>query len=142
MKLHVLCVGRLKESYFQAAEDEYLKRLRRYVDAKVVEVKDDAALIAALPARARLIALDSRGETWSSEELAKKLVAEEELRGGGAPIAFLIGGADGLPTELLARAQLKLSFGRITLPHRLARIVLIEQLYRAYTILRGEPYHR
>jgi 23S rRNA (pseudouridine1915-N3)-methyltransferase len=108
----------------------------------VREVKDDSALIAALPPRARLCALDSGGEILSSEEIARKIVGAAEQHGGGAPLAFAIGGPDGLGAEVKARAERLVAFGRITLPHRLARIVLLEQLYRAYAILRGEPYHR
>lgn len=142
MKILVLAVGRLKEEYFREAEAEYRKRLRRYADVDVREVKDDRALLQALPPRARLVALDERGEAWSSEELARRLIAAEEQHGGGAPLVFAIGGAEGLSAGVREKAVRSLAFGRITLPHRLARIVLLEQLYRAYTILRGEPYHK
>lgn len=142
MKVIVLCVGRLKETYWQEAEGEYLKRLRRLADVTVKEVKDDAALAAAVPPKARLVALDERGDSWSSEEIARKLIAAEEQHGGGAPLVFLIGGAEGLPAELRARAHRVLAFGRITMPHRLVRVLLLEQIYRAYGILRGEPYHK
>ena len=141
MKILVLAVGRLKESHWRDAQDEYLKRLKRYAPTEIKECKDDAALLAAVPARAHLVLLDERGENWSSEEIAKKLIAAEEAHGGGAPLVFCIGGADGLPAPLRARAVRTLAFGRATLPHRLARVVLLEQIYRAYTILRGEPYH-
>jgi 23S rRNA (pseudouridine1915-N3)-methyltransferase len=142
LKLVVLAVGRLKEAYFTAAEAEYVGRLEHHARVEVREVKDDAALLAALPARARLVALDARGELLSSEEIAKKIVGAAEQHGGGAPLAFAIGGAEGLGDAVRARAERLLAFGRITLPHRLARIVLLEQLYRAYAILRGEPYHK
>jgi 23S rRNA (pseudouridine1915-N3)-methyltransferase len=141
VKLLVLAVGRLKEAHWREAEDEYVKRLKRYCSLEVREVKDDAALLAAVPARAHVILLDERGEAWSSPEIARKLIADEESHGGGATLVFCVGGADGLPAELRAKAKRTLCFGRITLPHRLARIVLLEQIYRAYTILRGEPYH-
>lgn len=141
MKILILAVGRLKEPYWKAAEEEYLKRLRRHADVRVREVKDDAALLAALPARCRLVALDEHGENRSSEELARRLLAVEEMTGGGRELAFAIGGADGLGPAVRKRASDVLAFGRITLPHRLARVVLLEQIYRAYTILRGEPYH-
>jgi 23S rRNA (pseudouridine1915-N3)-methyltransferase len=125
-----------------AAEAEYLGRLKHYAQVTVRELKGDAELIAALPPRARLVALDAGGDLLSSEEIASKIVGASEQHGGGAPLVFAIGGAEGLPTEVKARADRKLAFGRITLPHRLARIVLLEQLYRAYAILRGEPYHK
>jgi 23S rRNA (pseudouridine1915-N3)-methyltransferase len=142
VKVLVLAVGRLKEDYWAAAEAEYLKRLRRHAQVEVREVKDEAGLLDALPPRAHLIALDERGELWSSEDIARRLIAEEEQRGGGAPLVFAVGGAEGLGEAVARRATRRLAFGRITLPHRLARIVLLEQLYRAYSILRGEPYHR
>ncbi len=137
----VVVVGRLKEPFWAAAEADYLARLRHHAQVEVREVKDDAALLAALPARARLVALDARGELLSSEEIAKKVIGAAEQHGGGAPLAFAIGGADGLSNAVRARAERSLAFGRITLPHRLARVVLLEQIYRAYAILRGEPYH-
>jgi 23S rRNA (pseudouridine1915-N3)-methyltransferase len=108
----------------------------------VREVKDDSALIEALPARAKLVALDARGDVLSSEEIAKKIVGAAEQHGGGAPLVFAIGGPEGFGETVRKRAERLLAFGRITLPHRLARIVLLEQLYRAYAILRGEPYHK
>jgi len=138
----VLAVGRLKEAHWAAAEAEYVKRLKHYTSIEVREVKDDAALLAALPPRARLMALDERGDNLSSEELARTVIGAEEQHGGGAPLVFAIGGAEGFSPELRARAVRRLAFGRITLPHRLARVVLLEQIYRAYTILRGEPYHK
>jgi 23S rRNA (pseudouridine1915-N3)-methyltransferase len=145
VKIRVLAVGRrtgrLKEPFWAAAEADYLARLRHHADVEVREVADDSALLAALPPRARLVALDARGELLSSEEIAHKVVAQAEQHGGGAPLAFAIGGADGLGPTVRARAERSLAFGRITLPHRLARLVLLEQLYRAYAILRGTPYH-
>jgi 23S rRNA (pseudouridine1915-N3)-methyltransferase len=142
VKLVVLAVGRLKESHWAAAEAEYARRLKHYTALEIREVKDEPALIAALPPRARLVVLDERGDNLSSEELARKLIAAEEQHGGGAPLCFAIGGAEGFSSAIRARAAKVLAFGKITLPHRLARVVLLEQLYRAYTILRGEPYHK
>ena len=142
MQILVLAIGRLKEDYYRAAEAEYAKRLTRYTPFSIREVKDEAALIKAIPKGSRLVALDEHGASWSSEELANRLLRAEELHGGGRPVVFIIGGAEGISAELCARASPIIAFGRITLPHRLARIVLVEQLYRAYSILRGEPYHR
>jgi 23S rRNA (pseudouridine1915-N3)-methyltransferase len=142
VKVTVAVVGRLKEAYLAAAEDEYRKRLRRYCTLAVVEHKDDAALLAALPANAHVYALDERGDLVSSQELAKDILGAEELHGGGAPVVFAVGGADGHSPELRARARRLLAFGRMTIAHRLVRVLLLEQLYRGFTILRGEPYHR
>jgi 23S rRNA (pseudouridine1915-N3)-methyltransferase len=132
----VLCVGRLKEDFWEAAEAEYQKRLRRYADVKVREVKDEAALVAAIPARASLVALDQRGDLVTSEALAREVLA------GLPQVTFAIGGAEGFGDEVRARAKRLIAFGRITLPHRLARVLLLEQIYRGFTILRGEPYHK
>jgi 23S rRNA (pseudouridine1915-N3)-methyltransferase len=142
LKILVLAVGRLKEPFWAAAEAEYLGRIKRHATAEVREVRDDAALLAALPARARIVVLDARGELLSSDEIAAKIVGAAEQHGGGAPLVFAIGGPDGLSDAVRARAERTLAFGRITLPHRLARVVLLEQIYRAYAILRREPYHK
>lgn len=139
----MLCaVGRLKEDYLQAAEAEYKKRLRPYCQLDVVEAKDEGRLLASLPERAHLYALDERGDLVTSEELAWNILGAEELRGGGAPVAFAIGGPDGHSEKVRRRATRLLAFGRITIAHRLVRLVLLEQIYRGYRILRGEPYHR
>ena len=142
MKVTVAVVGRLKEAYLAAAEEEYRKRLRRYCTLSVVEHKDDAALVASLPPGAHLYALDERGEALSSAELARDVLGAEEMHGGGAPVVFAIGGADGHSDALRARAKRLVSFGRMTIAHRLVRVLVMEQLYRGFTILRGEPYHR
>jgi 23S rRNA (pseudouridine1915-N3)-methyltransferase len=142
VKITLAVVGRLKEDYLRAAEDEYRKRLRPYCTLDVVEHKTVEALLAALPAAAHLYAFDERGETLSSAELARDVIAAEEMRGGGAPVWFVIGGADGLGDAARARARRLLSFGRFTIAHRLVRVLVLEQIYRAYKIARGEPYHR
>jgi len=141
MKVVVLVVGKLKERYFRDAEAEYRKRLRPYCNLDVVEVKDDAALLAAVPARARLFVLDERGAAPTSTEFASMLETEQH-HGGGAPVAFAIGGADGHSQAIRDRADKVLSFGQMTIAHRLVRLLLIEQIYRAFRIIRGEPYHR
>jgi 23S rRNA (pseudouridine1915-N3)-methyltransferase len=142
LKITVAVVGRLKEAYLQAAEDEYRKRLRPYCSLTVTEYKDEAALLVALPPAAHLYAFDERGDTLSSVELARDLLGAEEQHGGGAPVVFAIGGADGHSDALRARARRLLSFGRMTIAHRLVRLLVLEQVYRGYRILRGEPYHR
>jgi len=142
LKIIIAVVGRLKEAYLQAAEDEYRKRLRPYCTLSVVEAKDEAALIAALPTQAHLYAFDERGEAMSSIELARDILGAEEQHGGGAPVVFAIGGADGHSEAMRGRAQRLLSFGRFTIAHRLVRLLVLEQIYRGYRILRGEPYHR
>jgi 23S rRNA (pseudouridine1915-N3)-methyltransferase len=141
VKVTIAVVGRLKEAALAAVEEDYRKRLRRYCTFAVAEHKDEAALLASLAPNARLYALDERGDVVSSAELAE-VIGKEEMHGGGAPLVFAIGGADGHSDALRKRATRLFAFGRITIAHRLVRVLLLEQLYRAFSILRGEPYHR
>jgi 23S rRNA (pseudouridine1915-N3)-methyltransferase len=142
LRIRILAVGRLKEEYHRAAEAEYLKRLRPYCQLAIDEVADEAALLRKLPADAALFALDERGDLVTSDELARGCLGAEEQRGGGRPVVFAIGGADGHSDAVRARAARLIAFGRITIAHRLVRVLLVEQIYRAFTILRGHPYHR
>jgi 23S rRNA (pseudouridine1915-N3)-methyltransferase len=119
--------------------DEYLTRARRHLPIEIVEVDDDAALARRLPTRGEIIALEPGGDSWTTEELAKHV--EKQMLHGTPSVAFLIGGALGLPKDVVKKATRRLSLSNLTLPHRLARVVLCEQLYRAMTIIRGEPYH-
>ena len=134
MRIVVLSVGRVRPPY----EDDvahYRKLLGGQCRLEEVEVRDDEALLRRLPDRAHLVLLDSRGPTRSSEDLARWL---EDRRHAGRDLCFVIGGAFGLD---LPQADERLSFGPMTLPHQLARVVLLEQLFRAHKILAGEPYH-
>ena len=142
MKLTVAVVGRLKETYLAQAEDEYRKRLRPYCTLTVQEAKDEAALLAALPAGAHLYAFDERGEALTSQAFAHDILGQEQMHGGGAPVVFAIGGADGHSDALRSRARKLIAFGRLTIAHRLVRVLVLEQIYRGFRILRGEPYHR
>lgn len=141
MNITLLAVGRLKEDYFKQAQAEYLKRLRPYCKLTVSEQKTDKAMRAAIPERAVVYALDERGEQLSSKEWAAIFDKHQQF-GGGAPLVFAIGGADGHEEALRKRANHLIAFGRATMAHRLVRLVLLEQIYRGYRILRGEPYHR
>lgn len=142
MKVIVAAVGRLKEAYLVAAEDEYKKRLRPYCTLTVQEARDEASLLAALPAGAHVYAFDERGEALTSAAFAADVLGHEQQHGGGAPLVFAIGGPDGHGDALRARARKLIAFGRLTIAHRLVRILVLEQLYRGFKILRGEPYHR
>lgn len=142
MKLLLLAVGRLKEDYLERAEAEYRKRLRPMCNLEVREVADEAKLCAALPSPCKLVLFDERGELLSSEQLARDLVEHHRLHGGGAPLVFAIGGPDGHSDELRERADLMVAFGRLTIAHRLVRVLALEQIYRALGILRGTKYHR
>lgn len=126
--------GRMKSAALRAACDDYLSRLRHYAKIEEREVKE-----ARIPEDSRLIALAREGETWSSSQLAE-MIGRWEME--GRDVTFVIGDADGLPADVLRRAERTWSLGPLTLPHELARVVVYEQLYRAHTIRRGEPYHR
>ena len=144
MRIVVAAVGKVKERGLREAIDDYAKRIGRYARYEEAELKDgNEAEVAArfdkvIPDRFRVVALEVDGVAWSSERLAG-FVGECENTGVSG-VAFLIGGAYGLPPATSRRADVRLSLSAMTLPHRLARLVLVEQVYRAYTILRGEPY--
>jgi 23S rRNA (pseudouridine1915-N3)-methyltransferase len=140
VKLSVVAVGKIRERDLRGVADEYVARIRRYVRLDEVEVARDAALGRALPKGATIVALDPDGDALTSTAFARKV--EAWGRRGKGDVAFVIGGAEGIPTELLRSADARLCLSKLTLPHRLARVVLFEQIYRALTILRGEPYAR
>ena len=146
LKITVIAVGKLKERFWRDACSEYLKRLEGYCKVTVREVADsnmqqEAALILeALPDKAPVIALDIAGKPTSSEQLAQLI--EERTVEGVSHLVFVIGGSDGLAPEVKERAHLRMSFGPLTLPHNLARVVLLEQIYRAFKIIKHEPYHK
>ena len=135
------------------AADDYLRRLTRYAGAREVEVRE-ASREPTIPAQqeaeaarltertrpgSRVVALAREGQGWTSVELARRL---DEWRLAARPVTFVLGGSHGLAPALLQRADVRWSLGPLTLPHELARVVVLEQLYRAWTILRGEPYHK
>lgn len=152
MRLGLAAVGRLRPMFREAA-DEYLGRNQAFwplVEQEVREAgragnpvaqrrEEGHRLQAAVPDGALLVALDREGRGWSSEQLARRL---GRWRDQGRTVWFLIGGAVGLDADLLGRAAERWSLGPLTLPHQLARIVVLEQLYRAGTILAGQPYHK
>jgi 23S rRNA (pseudouridine1915-N3)-methyltransferase len=139
MRYRVVAVGRVRDAALRAACDEYLDRLRRYTRVEEREVQGEARLLEAVGEDSRLVALSRAGDAWTSGELAA-WTARWEM--DGRDVAFAIGGADGLPAPVLAQAERIWSLSPLTFPHELARVILYEQLYRAYTIRRGEPYHR
>jgi len=137
VKLTVLAVGRVKPP-FTAAQDHYLKMLGSRLRVEVAEVRDDARLVDRIDDRVRLVCLDGRGSMMDSVEWSGWL---EERRFDARNIVIAIGGPAGLPDEVLERADEVISLGPQTIAHQLARIVLLEQLFRASKILAGEPYH-
>jgi len=144
VKLRIAWLGKTKEPAIQTLTDDYLKRLTRYVDAEGTALKDESALLKlcgreARPVRHTLVLLDIRGKQLSSEELAAFLANYQDRN--PLPLLFAVGPANGFAAETRQEANLLLSLGKMTLAHELARVVLLEQLYRAFTILKGHPYH-
>jgi 23S rRNA (pseudouridine1915-N3)-methyltransferase len=143
MKIKVAWIGKTKEPAIQTLTDEYLKRISHYADVEGVAAKDEAAILSLARGerqkeRCKLVLLDSRGKQYSSEELAAMLEREQV---NAVPLLFAIGGSDGFSDEARRNAPVTLSLGKMTLPHELARVVLVEQIYRAFTILKKHPYH-
>ena len=145
MKIKIAWIGKTKESAIASLTDEYLKRISRYTDIEGIALRDEADLVPRFGARARggvkstLWLMDSRGKEFSSEQFAKFLGDYQERN--PLPLVLAIGGADGFSPEVRAAAQNTISLGKMTLAHELARVVLLEQVYRAFTILKGHPYH-
>ncbi len=159
MKITLICVGKLKEKYLSLGVEEYAKRLSRYCALDVIELQDektpDQASAAmediirkkegerirkALKDDSYVIALAIEGAMLASEELAEKI--ESLGVSGQSHISFIIGGSLGLSPEVLKRADYKLSFSKMTFPHQLMRMILLEQIYRAYRIINNQPYHK
>lgn len=159
MKITILTVGKIKEKYFTAAIAEYAKRLSRYCKLEIIEVQDEKTpdkapdainwqikekegerLLANIREDAYVIALAIQGKELSSEQLAQKI--EQLTLNGKSHIVFIIGGSLGLSDAVLKRADYQLSFSPMTFPHQLMRVILLEQIYRAFKINAGEPYHK
>jgi 23S rRNA (pseudouridine1915-N3)-methyltransferase len=149
VKIKVAWIGKTKEPAVEALTAEYLKRISRYAEVAGVALKDEAGIVSLASGerqnqrqqnkeRHKLVLLDSRGRQFSSEELAAFLEREQV---NAIPLVFAIGGSDGFSDEARRHAGFMLSLGKMTLPHELARVVLLEQLYRAFTILKNHPYH-
>jgi 23S rRNA (pseudouridine1915-N3)-methyltransferase len=143
VKIKIAWIGKTKEAAIQSLTDDYLNRIARYADVSGLAVKDEGAVVSLArgerqKGRHRLIVLDSRGRQFSSDELAHWLEREQAQ---ALPLLFAIGGADGFSEATRREAAHMLSLGKMTLPHELARVVLLEQIYRAFTILGKHPYH-
>ncbi len=144
MKLTVAWIGKTKEPGIQSLTDEYVKRLSRYADVQGAALKDESALLKLCGRDARsvrhvLVILDSRGKQLSSEQFAGFLGNHQDRN--PLPLLFAVGPANGFTEEVRQEANLLLSLGKMTVAHELARVVLLEQVYRAFTILKGHPYH-
>ncbi|WP_293763535.1 23S rRNA (pseudouridine(1915)-N(3))-methyltransferase RlmH [uncultured Aquitalea sp.] len=155
MKLTILAVGTKMPRWVDDAYQDYAKRFGRDVTLELKEIKPEKRgggvtaekgiaaeherLVAAIPPRSRLVVMDERGRNWTSVKLAEGLKGWME---GGDDVCFIIGGADGLSDELKARADVLLQLSAMTLPHGMVRVMLAEQIYRAWSILNNHPYHR
>lgn len=159
MKITLITVGKIKEKFYEAAIAEYSKRLSRYCKLEIIQVADEKTpdkasealeqqikekegerILSHIKDGSYVIALAINGEMLDSEQLAAKM--EKLGVGGQSQIVFLIGGSLGLSDQVLARADYKLSFSKMTFPHQLMRVILLEQIYRSYRIISGEPYHK
>jgi 23S rRNA (pseudouridine1915-N3)-methyltransferase len=144
VKLTVAWIGKTKEPAIQSLTDEYVKRLSRYADVQGAALKDESALLKLCGRDARsvrhvLVILDRRGKQFSSEQFAGFLGNHQDRN--PLPLLFAVGPANGFTEEVRQEANLLLSLGKMTVAHELARVVLLEQVYRAFTILKGHPYH-
>ncbi|MBU5309866.1 23S rRNA (pseudouridine(1915)-N(3))-methyltransferase RlmH [Ligilactobacillus saerimneri] len=159
MNIKIVCVGKLKEKYFKLGIAEYQKRLQRYCKFQIVEVPDEKApeslssaqmtavkeiegerILQKIKDKEYVFALAIEGQERTSEKFAQEI--QQLMTYGKSDITFVIGGSLGLSPAVLRRADTQISFGRFTLPHQLMRLVLTEQVYRAWTIIKGLPYHK
>lgn len=158
MKIKLITVGKIKENYLKAAIDEYTKRLSRYTNLEEIEISDERApenlslkeieiikdkegnkIINKLN-NEFIIALDIKGKQFDSAKLAQKI--REIFSYNNSNIVFIIGGSLGLSKAVLTKANLKLSFSKLTFPHQLMKVILLEQIYRSFRIINNEPYHK
>lgn len=159
MKIRVICVGKIKEKFYRMAIDEYIKRLGRYCKPEIIEVADEKTpdnasahevelikdkegerILKNIRKDGAVIALAIEGKMLSSEQLADK-ISQLGVK-GESHIQFIIGGSLGLSERVLKEADMLLSFSKMTFPHQLMRVILLEQIYRSYRIIQGEPYHK
>ena len=159
MRINIVCVGKIKEKYLKLGIDEFKKRLSKYCKLEIIELEDEKApenlsdkemlmikekegkkILSKIKDNSYVIALAIDGKNLSSEELAET-INKLGVR-GISNITFVMGGSLGLSDEVLSRADYKLSFSKMTFPHQLMRLILLEQVYRAYRINNGEPYHK
>ena len=159
MKITILAVGKIKEKFFSDAISEYSKRLSKYCSLEIIQVADEKTpdgaseilneqvrekegerLLSKIKEISYVITLEIEGEMLDSVELAEML--EEKMVQGESHLVFVIGGSLGLSTAVRKRADMALSFSKMTFPHQLMRVILLEQLYRGFRIIKGEPYHK
>ncbi|NHM74357.1 MULTISPECIES: 23S rRNA (pseudouridine(1915)-N(3))-methyltransferase RlmH [Staphylococcus] len=159
MKITIIAVGKLKEKYWKQAISEYEKRLSAYTKVEIIEVPDEKApenmsdkeieqvkekegqrILTKVKPQSTVITLEIQGKMLSSEALAKEL--DQRMTQGASDFTFIIGGSNGLHQDVMNRSNFALSFSKMTFPHQMMRVVLLEQVYRAFKINRGEAYHK
>ncbi len=159
LSVSIICVGKLKDAFFEMASDEYVKRLGAYTKVNITEIKaavlpekpsqaeidgalekEAQAICAKLPKGARVVSLCIEGKLYSSEDMAELL--EDSALSGQSHVVFIIGGSYGLSPKIKALSSVRLSMSKMTFPHRLARVMLLEQIYRGFKINAGEAYHK
>lgn len=159
MNINIIAVGKIKEKYIQEGIKEFSKRLSRYCNLKIIEVDDEKApenlsdkemevvkqkegqkILSKIPQNSFIISLEIQGREISSEDLSKKM--EDVMVSGINDITFIIGGSLGLSDEVRSKSDFKLSFSKMTFPHQLMRLILLEQVYRGWRIMKNEPYHK
>jgi 23S rRNA (pseudouridine1915-N3)-methyltransferase len=159
MNVKIIAVGKIKEKYIQDGIKEFSKRLSRYCSLDIIEIDDEKApeglsekemkivkqkegerIIAKIPQNSFIISLEIQGKLLTSNELSEKI--DDLMINGVNNITFIIGGSLGLSDEVLNKSNFRLSFSKMTFPHQLMRLILLEQVYRAWRIMKGEPYHK
>ncbi|HLS52474.1 MAG TPA: 23S rRNA (pseudouridine(1915)-N(3))-methyltransferase RlmH [Tissierellaceae bacterium] len=159
MKINIIAVGKIKEKYIRDGIKEFEKRLSRYCKLNIIELRDERVpenlsekemelvkikegkqILAKIPQNSYIISLEIRGKEISSEILSQKI--EKLMISGSSSITFIIGGSLGLSEEVIKTSNYRLSFSKMTFPHQLIRLILLEQIYRGFKIMKGEPYHK
>lgn len=159
MNIKIIAVGKVREKYMMEGIKEFSKRLSRYCKLEIIEVQDEKApeklsikqmeiikeregkrILCKIPSNGHVIILDIDGKNLSSQELSDKM--DQLMVDGVNDIVFIIGGSIGLSREVIAKSDFKLSFSKMTFPHQLMRMILLEQIYRGFKIMKGEPYHK
>ena len=150
MYIKILCVGKLKENYWQDAAAEYMKRLKSYCRVTIEELKESKTddvneegnnILSKINKDEYVVTLEIKGKRKTSEDLSK-MIGDIAMEGRVSGIVFVIGGSEGLSQDVMKRADFALSFSDMTFPHQMMRVILLEQIYRSFKIIRKEPYHK
>lgn len=159
LNIDIVCVGKIKEKYIKLGIDEFSKRLSKYCKLNIIEVPDEKApenlslkeeimikdkegqkILSKIKDNSYVVTLEIKGKMLSSEDLASKM--QDLMVSGNSRVSFVIGGSLGLSDDVLKRSNMGISFSKMTFPHQLMRLILLEQVYRGFRIMKGEPYHK